>query len=121
MEPRRGDTPDGMQIQMPHLAVSLAAIDRSHRGCTVELNYGVDQSSGRYERLRVPARASRRLSQLFPAAQWPQIEMVETGTNQDVCKGARLTLRYEASARSGESARDDGHRRPDGAVRGGRR
>lgn len=25
----------------------------------------------------------------------------------------RLTLRYEASARSGESARDDGHRRPD--------
>lgn len=93
--------PNATAIEVTQLWVSVIGIDRADSACAVEPNYRVQQFTGRYRRLVIPARGSRALSEVYPVDQWPQLEMVETGTNQNACKGATLTLRYEGTARGG--------------------
>ena len=47
----------------------------------------------------VPPGTSATLSELgVPRADWPVLAMVDTATDQDVCKGVRLDLHYQAEA-----------------------
>jgi hypothetical protein len=68
--------------------------------CTLG-DFSVQQYSGRLA-LTVPASSTRSLAQLgVPAAQWPQISIIDRPTNQDGCKGASLTLAYGGAAKLG--------------------
>lgn len=43
----------------------------------------------------VPANSTRSLSQLgVPQSRWPQLRMIDTGTNQDACKNADVNLSF---------------------------
>jgi hypothetical protein len=47
----------------------------------------------------VPARTTATLSQLgVPPADWPSLGMLDTGTDQDGCQHAQLTLHYQGEA-----------------------
>jgi hypothetical protein len=68
--------------------------------CTLS-GFSAQQFSGRLP-LTVPASSTRTLAQLgVPAAQWPQISIVNLPTNQDGCKGASLALAYAGAATLG--------------------
>jgi hypothetical protein len=68
--------------------------------CTLS-GFSAQQFSGRLP-LTVPASSTRTLAQLgVPAAQWPQISIVNLPTNQDGCKGASLALAYTGAATLG--------------------
>jgi len=60
-------------------------------------DYAVTQYSGPYP-LAVPAHGNATLSSLGVASgKFPQVQMIDTATNQDGCKGATLTLAYSGS------------------------
>lgn len=82
-------------MTVSNLAVSV--VSTSKPGCGVE-NYAVVPYSGPASYV-VPASSTTRLSQVVPAiprAQWPAVRMINTSANQDVCKGASVTLRFTA-------------------------
>jgi hypothetical protein len=50
----------------------------------------------------VPASSTRTLAELgVPAAQWPQISIIDLPTNQDGCRTASVTLAYAGTATGG--------------------
>lgn len=75
-------------ITVSGLTVSIAQVSKS--GCTANGNFSITQFTGS---VTVPANSTRTLSQLG-AAPLPQITMVDLPVNQDICKGATLTLTY---------------------------
>jgi hypothetical protein len=66
-------------------------------GCTRADNYTAHQFGGSYP-ITLPPGSSTLSSLGISTADLPHIEMVETGTNQDVCKGAPLNFDYTGSA-----------------------
>lgn len=95
--------PNGVPIRVTNLYVGIDHVDEAHAAaCPAHPNFAVTQFSGRYHDLRVPTGGTVRLSGLgVPASNWPQVEMVETGVNQDACKGATVTFTYSGSAQGG--------------------
>lgn len=85
-------------LRLTRLDVAVTGVDGAHRGCPVVPNFAVIPFSGDTRRLQVPPRSSRSLSDLVRRSAWPRVVMVETGRNQDGCKGAHLTLTYTAAA-----------------------
>ena len=64
------------------------------RGCTSS-NFAVAQGLTSAVTIRARQRTPVSLSALrVPPGDWPVIEMIDTGTNQDACRGAKLTLTY---------------------------
>jgi hypothetical protein len=57
-------------------------------------DFSIRQFSGSFP-LVIPASRTRTLAQLgIPAAQWPQVTVLNRPVDQDGCKGASLTLTY---------------------------
>jgi hypothetical protein len=68
--------------------------------CTLS-DFSVQPFSGPLP-LTVPASSTRSLADLgVPAAQWPQISLLDLQTNQDGCRAASVTLAYSGTATAG--------------------
>jgi hypothetical protein len=69
------------------------------RGCPARRNFRALPFRGRYPIVLRPG-GSRTLAQLgYPAARWPGVAMLDTGSDQAACRGARIALAYAATAR----------------------
>jgi len=60
--------------------------------CTVA-DYAITQYSGTYP-VAVPGGQTVSLSSLRPTSTWPKLNMLNSGSNQDACKGAHVNLTY---------------------------
>jgi hypothetical protein len=87
--------PHPFDIRVTALSVSLRA-GTTNAGCNGDANFAVTQYSGGYPLVLHPG--STRLSELGHSAAWPWVSMHNLPTNQDACKGTRLSLDYEGLA-----------------------
>ena len=85
--------PHRFRIRVTALRVRL---DTTNPSCAGAVNYAVRQYSGRYPLVLRPGRT--RLSALVASRMWPQISMLDLPSNQDACKGVRLSLGYRGQA-----------------------
>lgn len=77
-----------------HVALDDAT---SRRGCSGSADYAVRQFSGAYPIVLPPGETA--LGELVPDQRlWPRVSMLDLPRNQDACRGARLTLRFEGAA-----------------------
>ncbi len=70
-------------------------------GCAIS-NFAVTQ--GLTVSVTIPAQQIHPISLAgldVPQSNWPVITMLETGTNQDACQGARLTITYSGIEATG--------------------
>ncbi|MFK4297491.1 hypothetical protein ABH924_002641 [Arthrobacter sp. GAS37] len=93
--------PNNVSLSVTNLIVFITGITRTaeavanNRPCNPS-DYAVTQFSGSYPFIAPPGRSSLS-GRGVPAAQWPQIKMLNTSLNQDGCKGATLQLSYSGS------------------------
>lgn len=87
--------PNRVALAVTRLSVRITG--SSARGCSPG-NFRVTQYSGRYP-LRLPARASVRLSRLMVGtAHQPAVGMRDLDSDQNRCKNVALTLTYSGTA-----------------------
>jgi PKD repeat protein len=95
------DNPNGQPLRVRGLYVTIDHLDAAGV-CPVADNFAVTQFSGDYGDLVIPAEGSVSLDGLgIPDTAWPQVTMIETGTNQNGCMGAELSLHYTGTAIGG--------------------
>ena len=93
--------PGNSSLNVTGLTVSVTGITRTaqavanNRPCNPS-DYTVVQFSGTYPISAPPGNSSLSGSGI-PAAQWPQIKMLNSSLNQDGCKGATLQLSYSGT------------------------
>jgi hypothetical protein len=93
--------PRNASFNITGLTVSITGVTRTARAvannwpCSPS-DYTVTQFSGSYPFTAPPGNSSLSGSGI-PAAQWPQIKMLNTSLNQDGCKGATLQLSYSGT------------------------
>lgn len=90
--------PNNQSLNVTNLTVSITGTDKP--GCATGSNYSVVQFGGVYP-LTVPANSTRNLSQLVSPSAFPKIVMNNLSTNQDACKGAKLSLSYSGTGQGG--------------------
>jgi hypothetical protein len=94
--------PNKKPLSVTNLTVTVQNVTRTSSAVTRNLpcgtaDYAVTQYSGPYP-LTVPANGTVSLSSLgVPPLALPKVAMLDTGSNQDGCKGATLTLAYAGS------------------------
>lgn len=87
--------PNNQSLPVNNLSVTVSGTNKA--GCGAS-NYAVTQYSGPYP-LTLPKNGNSSLAALgIPAAQQPQLKMLDLPTNQDACKGATVNLAYSGSA-----------------------
>lgn len=85
-------------LRVTRVTVSIRA-RTSRRRCDARRNFRVRALVLR-RALRLGPGRSRTLAQLgYPRSRWPRIVMRDTAVNQAACAGARVALRYAATAR----------------------
>ena len=47
--------------------------------------------------VEIPPRSTRSLADFVPPAEWPALQMLNTGGNQDACKNTKFSLTYSAT------------------------
>lgn len=88
--------PHAFAIRITQLTVTVEA-GTTRAGCRGSENFTVSQYAGPYPVSLAPG--STRLGGLVPdRALWPRVGMLDLPHNQDGCKDAGLTLRYEGKA-----------------------
>jgi len=92
--------PHRFNLVVADLNVEIRQVESPNAGadrpCTAR-DFIVSQISPT-EALIVPARESPTLSTLgLPQGSWPRVGMRDTESNQDGCKGARITLEYSGT------------------------
>jgi hypothetical protein len=92
----------GEPLLVTDLTVTVEAVDAPNATtrlpCSTE-DFTVEQLDDDLE-LRIGAGQTRSLTDLeIDRAEWPQVGMIDTETNQDGCKAATLQLSYTASGR----------------------
>jgi hypothetical protein len=96
----RLDNTNGLDLAIDHITVAVVSIDAPRADvdhpCSAA-DFEVRPLSGGVV-LRIAANSAQNLSAMdLPDKNWPAVGMVDRPVNQDGCKGASLTLRYEAS------------------------
>ena len=96
----RLDNTSDLDLAIDHITVAVVGVDApqadADHPCTVA-DFEVRQLPGGVV-LRIAGNSAENLSGMdLPEANWPAVSMVDRSVNQDGCKGASLTLRYEAS------------------------
>ncbi len=96
--------PNTSPLVITDLTASVAAVSAPRATpslpCTLR-DFSIQAFSGTLP-LTVPASSTRSLAELgVPAAQWPQISIIDLPTNQDGCRAASLTLAYGGMATGG--------------------
>jgi hypothetical protein len=90
------ENPFNFALRLTDLQVSLRTT-ASDAACQAAPNFAVEQYSGAYPLLLRPG--VTRLRALVPDPRlWPQVKMHNLPSNQDACKGTRLTLDYAGAA-----------------------
>jgi hypothetical protein len=90
--------PNNAEIKVTSLSVSVEE-GTSRPGCSGTQNFRVIQIPAARYPITLPSGQTRTLSQLGVAdSSKPHIEMLDRSWNQDVCKGATITLDYSGSA-----------------------
>ncbi|MFF2297806.1 hypothetical protein [Arthrobacter sp. NPDC058127] len=93
--------PGNSSLNVTGLTVSVTGVTRTaqamanNRPCNPS-DYAVTQFSGSYP-IAAPPGNSSLSGNGIPAAQWPQIKMLNSSLNQDGCKGATLQLSYSGT------------------------
>jgi hypothetical protein len=95
--------PNSVPLTIPsgNLAASNITVTSTQAGCP---NSDFEVVQGLTASVTIPAGQVTPISLAdlsIPAGDWPVIEMVETGTNQDACEGAPLTLTYSGIEATG--------------------
>jgi hypothetical protein len=90
--------PNNQTLSITNLTVAITGTNKP--GCPADGNYSLAQFSGTYP-LTVPANSSRTLAQLTAQTNFPKITMNDLASNQDVCKGAVLSLSYSGTGQGG--------------------
>jgi hypothetical protein len=89
-----------LDLLIEQITVAVARVDAPQADAAhpcSEADFEVRPSSGGIV-LRLPGNTTDRLSELdLPEENWPTVGMINRPVNQDGCKGASLTLDYEAS------------------------
>jgi hypothetical protein len=89
--------PNSLPLSVTGLVVTIQGVTAPQATSTLPCgpnDFAVQQYGGKLP-LTVPASSSRSLSDLgIPAAQWPQISILDLPTNQDGCQGASLGLGF---------------------------
>ncbi|MHC6220052.1 COG1470 family protein [Arthrobacter sp. MMS24-S77] len=93
--------PGNSSLNVTGLTVSITGVTRTAQAVAKNLpctpsDYAVTQFSGSYPFSAPPGNSSLSGSGI-PAAQWPQIKMLNSSLNQDGCKGATLQLSYSGT------------------------
>ncbi|VXC08322.1 conserved exported hypothetical protein [Arthrobacter sp. 9AX] len=93
--------PNNKGLALSSLAVSIASVTRTQAAVAAGLSctpadYVVTNYSGQYP-LTAPVGTSTLQSLGLSQNQWPRIAMLDTTSNQDGCKGARLQLAYSGA------------------------
>ncbi|MEV7132705.1 hypothetical protein AB0N24_07425 [Arthrobacter sp. NPDC093128] len=93
--------PTTKPLSLSNISVSLAGVSRTADAVRLNLpcsvaDYIVTQYSGPYP-LSVPRGGSSLAGLGLASPSWPRIGMLDTGRNQDGCKGATLQLQYSGS------------------------
>ena len=96
----RLDNTSDLDLAIDHITVGVVGIDApradAEHPCSAA-DFEVRQLSGGVV-LRIAGNSAENLSGMdLPDENWPAVSMVDRPVNQDGCKGASLTLRYEAS------------------------
>ena len=96
----RLDNAGAIDLAIDHVTVAMVGIDAPRADvdhpCSAA-DFEVRQMSGGAV-LRIAGNSAENLSEMaLPEENWPAVSMVDRPVNQDGCKGASLTLRYEAS------------------------
>ena len=96
----RLDNVGDIDLAIDHVTVAMVGIDAPRADvdhpCSAA-DFEVRQLSGGVVP-RIAGNSSENLSGMdLPEENWPAVSMVDRPVNQDGCKGASLTLRYEAS------------------------
>lgn len=96
----RLDNTSDLDLAIDHITVGVVGIDAPRADvdhpCSAA-DFEVRQLSGGVV-LRIAGNSAVNLSGMdLPDENWPAVSMVDRPVNQDGCKGASLTLRYEAS------------------------
>lgn len=94
------DNPNPTPIRLSKLSVMITDLDagRATR-CPVDPNLVVTPFTGDYSEFVVPARGRSSLAGLgFPPAAWPQITLLDTGTNRTGCLGAVPRFMFTGTA-----------------------
>lgn len=94
------DNTSDLDLAIDHITVGVVGIDAPRADvdhpCSAA-DFEVRQLSGGVV-LRIAGNSAENLSGMdLPDENWPAVSMVNRPVNQDGCKGASLTLRYEAS------------------------
>jgi hypothetical protein len=77
-------------------AATVSVTGTSAAGCSASANFTVVQNLT--ATVVIPAGMTRSLSQLGIAqSAWPQVRMVDTGLNQDACRGASVSFSFSAA------------------------
>jgi hypothetical protein len=90
-----------MTIPSGNLAAANITVTTTQAGCP---NSDFEVVQGLTASVTIPANQAIAISLAdlsIPTGDWPVIEMLETGTNQDACEGAPLTLTYSGIEASG--------------------
>lgn len=96
------DNPNAGPLQVRGVYVTIDRVD-APGPCPVAENFAVTQFSGDYDDLVIPAGGSVSLEGLgIPDTVWPQVSMLDTGTNQNGCMGAELSLHYTGIAKGAQ-------------------
>jgi hypothetical protein len=96
----RLDNTSDVDLAIDDITVAVVGIDAPRADvdhpCSAA-DFEVRQLSGGVL-LRIAGNSAENLSEMaLPEENWPAVSMVNRPVNQDGCKGASLTLRYEAS------------------------
>jgi hypothetical protein len=96
----RLDNAGAIDLAIDHVTVAMVGIDAPRANVDHSCNaadFEVRQLSAGVV-LRIAGNSAENLSGMdLPEENWPAVSMVDRPVNQDGCKGASLTLRYEAS------------------------
>jgi hypothetical protein len=96
--------PNNQPISVTNLHVTIALSSApnasAQRPCSAA-DFTVTQMAPSAYPIAVPANSTRQLGGALPSTAWPVARVVETGANQDGCKGAVLTLTYTGTAQGG--------------------
>ena len=96
--------PNAAPLVVTQLTASVRALSAPQATASLPCplsGFSLRQFSGHLP-LTVPASSTRSLAELgIPAAQWPQISLMDLSTNQNGCQAASLTLAYAGVATAG--------------------
>lgn len=95
--------PNNQALNITNLTVSIQSVAKAvgaPAGTCSIADYAVSQFTGSYPLVVQPGLATSLSNLVSDSAQWPRLNMLETGSRQDACKGAVVTLSFTGAGQS---------------------